>query len=325
MSIAIITIFSFLAAVSIVIAFVLLAQATQQTPQVRIRRRLSAAGMSGQSLDEEGGGLLRTPLYSDIPSFHRFLSRYASVRRLDLLLEQANIDISVGFFLLLSAIIGAAVWVLASNLFGASVGIALLGGGLVATTPTVFVKVRAKRRMRRFLEQLPEGLDIMAQGLQAGLGLSQAQVFVAKEMPDPLGPEFSLFIEELNLGQPIGEALKNFQRRVPLQEMGLFRTALLVQRDIGGSLAELLSKLADIIRDRFRIEGEIRTLTAQNRVAVLVVSSMPPVLLAAMFAMDPKLMHEVVQSPIGWFMLCGALVFEVLGVIWFRSLLRLHI
>jgi tight adherence protein B len=144
-------------------------------------------------------------------------------------------------------------------------------------------------------------------------------------MPDPLGAEFSIFMEELNLGLPIPDALKNFQERIPLHEIRLFSTALSTQREVGGSLAELLNKLADVIRDRFRIEREIKVLTAQNRMAAMVVGSLPPFLFAFMCFMNPDLMGEVWESQIGWMMIMIALVLWILGLAVFRRMLRLHI
>ena len=118
-------------------------------------------------------------------------------------------------------------------------------------TPYIYLQFVIWKRLRKFLEQFPDGLDMISQSLQAGLGLTQAMVFVAKEMPDPLGTEFSVFIEEVNLGLPLAEALKKFEERMNLPEVRLFNTALMVQREVGGSLAELLTKLSNIIRDRF--------------------------------------------------------------------------
>lgn len=325
MSIAIITLLSFLAAASLILASLSVVQSTQRSPQVRIRRRLVNVAVYGQAAGGEGQDLTKRSVYSEIPVFHQLLNRYQAVRSLNLLLDQADLNISVGVFILLSVVLGVAACLVALNAFAQPLGAALLSGGFVSFVPFLLVKYRARKRIRRFLEQLPDGLDIMAQGLQAGLGLSQAQAFVAKEMPDPLGTEFSIFMEELNLGQSIGESLRNLYERIPLPEVRMFSTALLVQRDIGGSLAELLNKLADVIRDRFRIEREIKTLTAQNRVAAIVVCSLPPVLFTFMFMMDPKLINEVMASRIGQFMLTAALVFEALGIIWFRYFLRLHI
>lgn len=201
----------------------------------------------------------------------------------------------------------------------------MLGALLTASGPPLYLLYLSRKRTRRFLEQLPDGLDIMAQGLHAGLGLSQSQTYVAKEMPTPIGTEFSIFTEELNLGLPLNEALHNFHERMPVPEIRLLSTALTVQRDVGGSLAELLNKLADVIRERFHIEREIKTLTAQNRIAAWVVCSLPPGLFLLMYVMSPTVMLEVMAHSVGWAMLVGAFGFEVVGILAFRKLLQLHI
>jgi len=191
--------------------------------------------------------------------------------------------------------------------------------------PYLYVKYVTWKRLRRFLEQMPDGLDMISQSLQAGLGLTQAMVFVSKEMPDPMGTEFSVLNEEVNLGLPLADALKKFEDRMSLSEVRLFNTALLVQREVGGSLAELLSKLADIIRDRFRIERLIKSLTGQNRMSAWVVCSIPPFLAVFMFVRERAMMDDMLIDPVGRTMLAVALGLEVLGIVTFRKLIKVHI
>ena len=322
MTIFLLAILAFLALSSLFIAIILLTQAAESSPQTRIRKRISTMGSSSTGATAL---LLKDALYSEIPSFHRFLSDIPLAKNLDLLLDRANLNIGVGLFILLSLSTAAIAVAILIAIFNQSIGLSVFGAVLTALGPYVYVKYLARKRMRKFLEQLPDGLDIMAQGLKAGLGLSQAQVYVAREMPDPIGTEFAVFMEELNLGLPIGEALKNFIERLPLPEMRLFSTALSVQREVGGSLAELLNNLADVIRERFRVEREINSLTAQNRMAAWVVCSLPPVLFAGMYTIDPKMMSETAASDIGWFMFMTAMILEITGILAFRRLLRLHI
>jgi tight adherence protein B len=166
---------------------------------------------------------------------------------------------------------------------------------------------------------------MISQSLQAGLGLTQAMVFVAKEMPDPMGTEFSVFIEEVNLGLPLADALKKFEERMNLPEVRLFNTALMVQREVGGSLAELLTKLSNIIRDRFRIERLIKSLTAQNRISAWTVCSVPPFLAVFMFMREPEMMNQMMINPIGRGLLAAALVLEIVGILVFRKIIKIHI
>ncbi|MGE0821053.1 MAG: type II secretion system F family protein [Candidatus Binatia bacterium] len=321
MGIFILAILAFLALSSLFIAVILLAQSLESSPQARMRRRLTVR----ESAREPLPGLEKSFSYSAVPSFNRFLLDVPAAKKLDLLLDRANLNIGVGLFVLLSLSTAVVAFTVLLTIFNQSLGLALLGAVLTAVGPYLYVSYLARRRMRKFLEQLPDGLDIMAQGLQAGLGLSQAQAYVAREMADPIGTEFAVFMEELNLGRPISEAMKNFNERMGLPEMRLFSTAVNVQREVGGSLAELLNNLADVIRERFRVEREISSLTAQNRMAAWVVCSLPPVLFVGMYTLNPKLMREVSQSNVGWTMWMIALGLEIIGILAFRRLLRLHI
>lgn len=322
MTIFLLAILAFLAVSSLFIAIILLTQAAESSPHTRIRKRITILNPGTPTVTTP---LLKDSLYSEIPSFHRFLSGIQAAKSLDLLLDQANLNVSVGLFILLSLSTGAVAFVVLVTIFNQSSALSFFGAVLTAVGPSMYIKYLAQKRMRKFLEQLPDGLDIMAQGLKAGLGLSQAQAYVAKEMPDPIGTEFAVFMEELNLGLPMGEALGNFIERLPIPEMRLFSTALSVQREVGGSLAELMNNLADVIRERFRVEREIHSLTAQNRMAAWVVCSLPPVLFAGMYTLNPKMMSEVASTNIGWAMFMTALVLEILGIFVFRRLLRLHI
>jgi tight adherence protein B len=254
MNLLLVTLFSFLAATSLIVMIVMLVMAVQSSPQARIRKRLMAVGSKPYASKAEIQSLLKTSVYSQIPWVNILLSRLNFVRNIDLLIERGNLDISVSLFILYSVFSGAIVLFILT-LFSQPLVLGL-GAGLVASFgPFLYVRYLTWKRLRRFLEQLPDSLDMISQGLQAGLGLTQALVFTAKEMPDPIGTEFSVFMEEINLGLPLNDAMKNLQQRAPLQEVRLFSTAMMVQREVGGSLADLLNKLADVIRDRFRIEG----------------------------------------------------------------------
>ncbi len=324
MSLFVITIFSFLAAVSLIVIFFMLPLAVQNTPQARIKRRLTAIGKMDNASRTEIQSLLKTSVYSDIPWLNSSLPNFSLARRIDLLLERANLDMSPGLFMLCSGAAGG----LATLLFmlaGKPTLIALLGGAVALFVPYVYVKFVTWKRLRRFLEQMPDGLDMIAQSLQAGMGLTQAMVYVAKEVPDPLGTEFSVFIEEVNLGLPLADALRKLEERMALPEVRLFNTALMVQREVGGSLAELLNKLSDIIRDRFRIERLIKSLTAQNRMSAWTVCSIPPFLGVFFFIREPVMMNEMIANPMGKGMLAAALVLELLGIVTFNKLIKVRI
>jgi tight adherence protein B len=324
MSIFIITIFSFLSAVSLIVILFMLPMAVQDTAQARIRRRLTAVGHMADASRTEIQSLLKSSVYSEVPWLNMWLAKYPLVRRIDLLIERANIDMTPGLFLLCSG--GAAgLTMFLATLLGQPFAVVLIFGLIALFCPYTYLKIITWKRLRKFLEQMPDGLDMISQSLQAGLGLTQAMVFVAKEMPEPLGTEFSVFIEEINLGLPLGDALKKFEERMNLPEVRLFGTALMVQREVGGSLAELLQKLADIIRDRFRIERLIKSLTAQNRMSAWTVCSIPPLLAVFMFVREPEIMNNMMVDPVGRGLLATAVVLETIGILIFRKIIKIHI
>jgi len=187
------------------------------------------------------------------------------IHSIDLRLERANVDMTPGMFLLCSVGAGGVAFFLAAIL-GQPMVMCFIFGLIALSCPSIYLQFIIWKRLRKFLEQFSRWARYDSPESASRLGLTQAMVFVAKEVPDPMGTEFSVFIEEVNLGLPLGDALKKFEERMNLPEVRLFNTALMVQREVGGSLAELLTKLSTIIRDRFRIERLIKSLTAQNRV-----------------------------------------------------------
>jgi len=314
---------SFLAVGSVVLTVVMLSLVAQTSPKARIRNRLNAIAGNPTLTDSEIQGILKNTELSAIPWFNQLLTQMR-LNSIHTLLERANLNLSVGRLLLLCVFIGTVVaTVLVSS--GESVLVSFTVGLLGASTPYLYLRYLAKKRLRVFLEQLPAGLDIMSRGLEAGLGLTQAIVTIGREMPDPIGTEFSIFVEELNLGLPLTEALRKFQSRIPLQEARMMSTAMIVQREVGGSLAELLGKLADMVRDRFRIERQIKTLTAQNRMSAWVVSSLPVMIGLGMLWTDPEGFQKTMAQPVGQVMLMAAVLLEVFGILAFCKLIQIRI
>jgi tight adherence protein B len=324
MSLFLIAIFVFLAAVSLIVIVFMLPMAVKDTAQARIKRRLTTIGHMTHASRSELQHLLKTPVYSNNPWLNKLLCNIPLVQKIGLHLERANVDMSPSVFLMCSGGAFVVTFVM-FMLVGKPTWMALLFASIALVMPSAYLKYVIWKRLRKFLEQMPDGLEMISQSLQAGQGLTQAIVYVAKEMPDPIGTEFSVFVEEVNLGLPLNDALKKFEQRMSIPEVRLFNTALLVQREIGGSLSELLTKLASIIRDRFRIERLIKSLTAQNRMSAWTVSSIPPFLAVFMFIREPVMMNEMMVHPAGRAMLAGALVLEVMGILVFRKFIKIHI
>ncbi len=324
MSLFIIALFAFIAAVSLIVVIFMLPMAARHTPEARIRRRLTKIGAMGTASRAEIQSILKASKFSEVPWLNELFSRIAFIRRIDLLLERANVDITPGMFLFACADAFVVVTFLL-YLLDYPFWAAAIVGVIAALCPYFYLKFLVWKRLRKFLEQMPDGLDMISQNLQAGQGLTQALVYVGKEMPDPIGTEFAVFIEEVNLGLPLPDALRKLEERMSLPEVRLFNTALTVQREVGGSLAELLTKLADIIRDRFRIERLIKSLTAQNRMSAWVVCCIPPALAFFMFLKEPEIMKDMLVHPIGQMMLAAVIFLELAGIFTFRYLIKVRI
>ncbi|MEW6423890.1 MAG: type II secretion system F family protein [Bacillota bacterium] len=192
----------------------------------------------------------------------------------------------------------------------------VLPAGLIAgAIPWIVVRLAAKRRVIRFNGQLADTLLVMANSLRAGFSFLQAIEVVQREMPPPVSREFGRTFRELSLGTPVEEALTGLARRVKSDDLSLVVTAVLIQRQVGGNLAEVLEKISRTIQERVRIQGEIRTLTAQGRISGIIVGLLPVFLLVVMTAINPGYTGILFTTPVGRLMLACAALAQLLG--WF--------
>jgi len=323
MSLFAITIFSFLATASLLVTVVMMSAVAQTSPRARIQKRLASIGRNPSATHAEIESLLKSTLLSNIPWLNEALSEMG-MARLQLLLDRANVNMTIGHFLLLCGFIGMSVAVVLTH-SEQPVMLIIPSTLIAAAIPYQYLKRMAQKRVRSFLEQFPDALDVIGRGLNAGMGINQSMILIGKEMPDPVGTEFAIFVEEVNLGLPMVDALRNLQERIPLTEIRLLGSALVVQREAGGSLSELLDKLSDMIRDRFRIERQINSLTAQNRMSAWVVSLMPVAIVALMFVSNPAQLGETLNHPLGRTMFSIALMLELAGILVFRTMIRIRI
>lgn len=323
MSAIVVAFAAFVFAVAAGLAGVLWVAAAPERPEARIRARIGALRRTGATAAAGSVPLLKDEPLGATAWPQRWLAGSPLLAHLDDLLQRSELRVAAGTVIVVSAALAV---VVPSFLWTAGVPPALaVLAAASALLPYAYVRRQVTRRRRRFLEQMPDGLDTISQGLQAGLGLGHAQVFLAEEAPEPMKSEFSIFLQEMNLGLPLRDAVVNLERRMPLHEVRLFSTALLVQREVGGSLSEVLVRLGEVIRDRFRVEQEIRSLTAQNRMTAWVVCSLPIVLGGAMFLLNPKFMNEVTGHPVGVTMLTVAGVSWLIGAFAFWRMLKIHV
>jgi len=305
----------------IILSVLLLVYERGRGSRRKINRRLAAYSVEMGLNPEQLPLVLRDERLSDISLLNRVLSRLDFTRKLKQWLEQSDSKITVGTLLL-----GIALLIMLGLLFTRHSANFLLrflivfGLGLL---PILIILYRRNLRLRAFVRAFPDALDMMTSSLRAGHALNKAIQMVGLEAPDPIGVEFRKTFEETNLGLPMREALVNLTQRVNSIDLKLFVTAVLLQRETGGNLAEILEKISYTIRERFKLMGQIRTYTAQGRMTMWVLGSMPVVFMIIINAVNPDYFAPLLESPTGRKLLLTGAVMQILGFLVIRKIIRI--
>jgi tight adherence protein B len=260
---------------------------------------------------------------SDVRAIQAMLSRAALSGRIERMIHQADVPITVGALVLASMLLGCVGYLMANaltHLMMLALGIALL----FASIPIMFVRAKRSKRFARFEEQFPEAIDLMARTLRAGHTLPTGIQMVADEIPAPVGAEFKLLHDRQNFGMPLGDALKSMAERVPILDARFFATAVLTQRETGGNLSEILDNLAGIIRERFKVKRQVRALTAHGRMTGWILGAMPVVLALIFSVVSPDAMKTLITDPLGMKMVLVAGTMQVIGTLIIRKLVNIR-
>ena len=314
----------FIAVAAVVVMGILLLEAMRDA---RDRRSLASRleNMDFETLAARSGAgsdLLR-PLHHQT-ALEAFADRFTRLRGLQTAMEQADLSWSIATFLLatMGFAIGAGLaGLLFSNSFLVALFTAVVGGGM----PYVYVTRKRARRMRKLEEQLPEAIDLMGRALRAGHPFSAGIKMVAEELPAPLGEEFRRAFEEQRFGLPVADALLSLADRNPLLDIRIFVTAVLIQREVGGNLAEILDSISHTIRERFRIQREIRTRTAQGRMTGYLLAGLPIIMGILFYFLNREYIMTLFTDPLGVFFLGAALILQVIGFLWIRQVVDIDI
>jgi len=254
-------------------------------------------------------------------AIERFISRYLNLR---LLFEQADVALPVLQFLMICGVL-AAVGLVLPTATGMNVLFAPLAGGFLAILPIVWLLMRRKRRLRKFAAQLPEALELIARALRAGHSLASGMNLVAHEMSPPISIEIGRTFEEQNLGIPLEEALDSLTKRVPNLDLKFFATAIVLQRQTGGDLAEILDKIGHLIRERFQIWGQVQALTGEGRLSGIVLLALPPALFAVVYRMNPDYLMLLFTDDMGKKMLVGGVLMQLFGALVIRKIVNIRV
>jgi tight adherence protein B len=300
------------------VVFLVSLLASADSSQEVIRRRLEAVTRA----EQRGGSslglkLLRDEMLSSVPLFHQWMTRWSWFARCKIFLTQAGMKIKPGKFFLLSGVLGLAGFVLAAHttrIPGAPLVAALAAGAM----PFMFAAGKRRRRLQKFEEHFPEALDLLGRAVRAGHAFTTGLEMIGKETSEPIAGEFRMTFDEQKFGIPLRDALLNLTERVPLIDVQFFVTALLVQRDTGGNLAEILDGLSRVIRDRFRLYREVRVKTAQGKLTAGILIALPPVMACMLAILNPEYMRVLFEDPRGMMILALAGVNQIVGsaIIW---------
>ncbi len=277
--------------------FVVLMMTKPTKKEVELGKRLAGfdRGSADQIVDPD---ILKREVYSDLPLLNAILMRIKPAADIDTLLKQANCGWTVGQMLSGSLAIFVVVGVLGAAWLH-STSIALVLGLVGANGPYVYLVIKRKARLHSFAAILPDAIDLMGRALRAGHAITAAIEMVAREIPDPVGAEFRRVFEEQNFGLPIREALVNLAKRVPVPDLQFLVTAMLVQKETGGNLAEVLDKTGAVIRERGRLLGQLRIYTAQGRMTGWILGLLPFVVFGLMNFLNRGYVRVMIDDPAG--------------------------
>lgn len=306
-------------------AYAIVAWLPGEMTRRRIDQRITEVATPYEPEDRPAAShLVKRGAQGVIPSLDRYADTTPWGSASAKLIEQAGMKIGVSTLLLACVVTSFICMFGAMSVFRVSAaGIpgALIGGAL----PYLMLVRRRTLRMRKFEEQFPEALDLLSRAIRAGHAFTTAVGMVADEAPDPIGPEFKKTFDEQNFGMPLKDALGNLGQRVPLIDVHFFVTAVLIQRETGGNLSEILDNLSHVVRERFKILRQVRVYTAHGRLTGYVLMALPAALAVALSFINPAHMDLLLKERMGQMMLMGGIVMQTIGFFWIRQVVKIEV
>lgn len=312
----------FVSVLVIVLGWMFLA-VTARAGKGEVGKRLSLLRI--RNLQEEGlPDFLKSEQLSEVPFLNRILTGSRLSVRIDKRLKQADLSITLGAFVLVSlALFGLGF--LVGYILKWHFALSVAAGFLLSCLPSIVVNYKRKRRMKKFISQFPDTLEMFSRSLRAGHSFTGALQLVAQEMPAPVGPEFQKVFDEQNLGIPMRVALTDLTDRIESLDVNFFVTAVLIQRDTGGNLAEIIDKISYVIRERFRVQGQLRIFTAQARLTGFILVLLPPLLALIIQSLNPNYLKPLWYDKLGNILIGMAVLLQIAGTLVIRKIVRIKI
>jgi len=290
----------------------------------RLEQRLRDVSAADDPAAEGDSTVVKQRDSGPLPLIDKIVSQTSAGSWLGRLIEKAGVKTTpsaVAAISLTSAASGALIAFLFTGLAWAGALAAVSG----AATPILWLVHKRSVRLRKFEEHFPEALDLLSRAIRAGHAFQTAMGMVADEMPEPVGPEFKKCFEQQNFGLPLREALNEMADRLTILDVRFFVTAVLIQRDTGGNLSEILDNLAHVVRERFKIRRQVRVHTAHGRFTGYVLLALPAALGIALSFINPEHMNLLFHEHIGQMMLMGAIVMQTIGFVWIRQVIKIEV
>jgi tight adherence protein B len=293
-------------------------------PEARtIEKRLRALSAS---IDHSGQAhLLKQRMMSEVPALERLLLGLPRAHRLDRIIFQAGLDWTVSKLFLSSAALGAISYMLVTSIAHQSMFSGLVVGGAMAAIPLLYVLRKRSRRLISIQQQLPDALDLVIRALRSGHAFPSALQMVGEEMTEPIANEFRIVSDEVNFGVSLQQALMNLSERIPITDLRYFVVAVLIQRDSGGNLTEVLGNLSRLIRERLKFMAKIKVLSSEGRLSAWVLVVMPFALAGVMYLVNPVFMAPLWNDPIGIAIIKYMLVLMTFGIFIMRKIIRIRV
>ena len=259
-----------------------------------------------------------------VPGFDRMMAGTTKGSAISRWIEQSGMKASLSGVLIVSLALAALMAIVAAMVTHTRLSMPI-GAAVGFSVPFLVLRSKRTRRLRTFEEAFPEALDLISRALKAGHAFATGLKMVADEMAEPIGPEFRKTFDEQNFGPPLKDSLENLTLRVPLLDMKFFATAVLIQRETGGNLSEILENLAHVVRERFKILRQVRVYTAHGRLTGYVLLALPAVLAIALSFINPEHMNMLFRERLGQMMLMAAIVMQFFGFMWIRQVVKIEV
>jgi tight adherence protein B len=292
--------------------------------QRKLDARLQELSAPAEEAKDGEKVLVKVQREGPLPAIDRLLAETTRGSALGRWIDQSGMNATVSGILLIGVVCAVLAAVVAGVITRASWGLPL-GAVVGFSLPFLVVKVKRTRRLRAFEEQFPEALDLIARALKAGHAFATGLKMAADELPEPVGPEFRKTFDEQNFGLPMKDALDNLAHRIPILDVRFFVTAVLIQRETGGNLAEILENLGFVVRERFKILRQVRVYTAHGRFTGYVLLALPAVLGIALSFINPDHMNMLFRERMGQMLLGFALVMQTIGFLWIKQVIKIEV